>query len=148
MNNYFSTLLLIIFCNLHAVRYEFENGTILDVPDTIVIHNDLEIDVIVYEAGCGVELGHHLRKTKTLKLEDMYCNHAVTIHHKDSVFPLLFHSGGSLSDNILKKGLFSIFEYNLSDIVNHNKNVQGHTIIKRVREYMEEVTTLAIGNKN
>ena len=40
------------------------------------------------------------------------------------------------------------FEYNLSDIVNHNKNVQGHIIIKRVREYREEVTTLAVGNKN
>ena len=90
MNNYFNVLLLVIFCNAHAARYEFENGTKLDVPDTIVIHNDLGEDFRVYEMDrdhkgkcsySGYRL-FELSKSKKLVLHDMNRDIEVKLYEK------------------------------------------------------------------
>ncbi|CAN5194605.1 hypothetical protein BH09DEP1_BH09DEP1_0830 [soil metagenome] len=151
--NFFS--LVFLFCTLEAVRIEFEAGTRLDVPDSIIIHNDLGKDFMVYEVDVDPKytlsgfILYALPKSRTLKLVDMSPDISVKVyekHGKQRQYTLYPTTGVAQSGRAVM-GLTTVFEYDLSDIVKRNKNALGGTIIKRIREYSEETTTLSI-NKN
>lgn len=146
--------LTVLFCTIEAVHIEFEDGSWLDVPNSIIIHNDLEKDFEVYEYWIdnNNESGYvfyKLPKSQKLQLDDMNdmeTKLSVKLDEKNCMqlrYTLLFpqwfgHKGRAV------EGLISVFEYSLSDIVKGNKNARGKTIIKQIREYMSEEHTISV----
>ena len=141
--NFFTLVLLV--CKLQAARIEFKSGNSIEVPDYVVIHNDLERDFVVFENDGWINLGHHLRAQQKLKLEDMGLGVEVTVevYDKEKKY-LLFYPTACEYNGRAVKGLISVFEYNLSDIVNGNKNAEDYTTIQKIIEYMSETSTLTL----
>lgn len=143
MKNYFIFFSLVfLFCNMYASRLQLQNGSCVDVPDFIVIHNDLEDDVHVYESDGFINLGHQLQTSKSLELDCMNLDIDIEVHQRNTIYSLSYPN--KLQDDQACKSLkvACVFEYRLSDIVKGNKNDKGYTCVVRILEYMRETYSI------
>lgn len=120
--------LVVLFCNLSATRIKLKEGNCVDVPDTIIIENDMDEDVTILETIGGFDgyfTGHHsLPKSKSHLVNGARWLDELKVKLNGKEYDVAYPTTDTYRDEIdhvIKKEVKAEFKYNLSDLIKANQ---------------------------
>ena len=120
--------LTLLISNIYAGKIKLKNGTYVEVPNAVTIHNDLDDDVFIEERSVKVtpknEVDVEVNKKISAQTTTQLLGILINGRKYNVKYPTYFHP--EADSHPLE--IYTVFKYKASDIVNGACDIQGLTV--------------------